>query len=75
MKECPSLLYIMLKNVYITLQLNYKTLQLHVFCTTLDYEHSCIDLAEYCEYCRKDSILRQGNVSSFVIMHGYPCEG
>ena len=47
---------IMLNNTDITLQLNYKTLELDGFCTTwdtLDYEQSCIDLAEYSEYCKK----------------------
>jgi len=45
-----------LNNTDITLQLNYKALELDGFCTTqdtLDYEHSCVDLAEYCEYCKK----------------------
>ena len=45
-----------LNNTDITLQLNYKALDLDGFCTTqdtLDYEHSCVDLAEYCEYCKK----------------------
>ena len=47
--QCPYLLYssvmnIMLNNTDITLQLHYKT---------LDYEHSCVDLAEYCEYNKK----------------------
>ena len=59
--QCPYLFYssamdIMLNNTDITLQINYKTLELDGFCTirdTLDYEHFCVDLAEYCEYCKK----------------------
>ena len=55
--QCPYLYYssvmdIMLNNTDITLQLNYKTLELDGFCTTqgaLDYEYSCVDLAEYCK--------------------------
>ena len=67
----------MLNNTNITIQLNYKTLELDGFCTTqytLDYEHSCVDLAEYCEYCKKDSIVRWSNMSSFFILHFIPVE-
>ena len=69
---------IMLNNTDITLQLNYKTLELDGLCTkqdTVDNEHSCVDLAEYCEYCQKDSIVRSSNVSSFFILYFIPVEG
>ena len=69
---------IMLNNTDITLQLNYKTLELDGFCMiqdTLDYEYSCVDLAEYYEYYKKDSIVRWSNVSSFFILHFIPKDG